>query len=182
MEYQDFLKKEIYGNLRGRNKFLARYVAPSTNAVFIIRKMQNEWGKNNKFSKRYAHHLSRKLVKKYGIYIYPDVKIGIGLKLPHPNGIIIGKSVEIGENCTIFQQVTIGSSHPGDYLKGKQPLIGNNVWLFAGSKVLGDIRIANYTLVGANAVLLHDTEEGKSYVGVPAKVTKSLKNTHYVYE
>lgn len=54
------------------------------------------------------------LIKDYGIFVHPGTQIGLGLSMPHPNGIVIGSSVTIGENATIYQQVTIGSARQGD--------------------------------------------------------------------
>jgi len=65
----------------------------------------------------------------------------------HPNGIVIHPDVEIGINCTIFQQVTIGTRN-GRGL----PVIGNYVLIGAGAKVLGSVRIGNYAAIGANSV------------------------------
>jgi serine O-acetyltransferase len=107
-----------------------------------------------------SQHLSHVLIKKYGLFISPKAVIGLGLSLPHPNGIIIGEAVKIGNNCKIFQQVTIGSLRPGDYKKGKQPKLGDNIWLFAGSKIIGDIILEDDICVGANSVLLTNTEGG----------------------
>ena len=103
----------------------------------------------------------------------PDVELGVGLKLPHPTGIVIA-SKSIGNHVTIYQQVTIGSARIGDYLaKGgaKQPVIGNDVVLFSGSKIIGEITVADGSCIGANAVLTKSTSNDTTYVGVPARKT-----------
>ena len=143
--------------------------------------MQFFYSKSGKLNRFLSSLFGILLIRRYGIFVAPDTEIGVGLRLPHPDGIIIGKCVEIGDNCTIFQQVTIGSSRPGDFSLGKQPKIGNNVWLFSGSKVLGDIKLANNTVVGANAVLLSDTQDGMHYVGVPAKATGKAASNFLKY-
>ncbi len=181
MELKEYLRAEVYGNADGMGeKLYLKYKNPSTNAVYLIRIMQYYWNRGTVLSKRKAINIGNKLIKKYGIFIPPQVKIGRGLKLPHPNGIIIGSCAEIGEDCTIFQQVTIGSNLPGDFLNGKQPKIGNGVWLFAGCKVIGDIYVADNTLVGANAVLRQNTRSGYSYVGIPAHCTE-VKHSRLIY-
>ncbi|MBD2544183.1 serine O-acetyltransferase [Planktothricoides raciborskii] len=83
-----------------------------------------------------------------------------GLRLPHPTGVVIHPSVEIGPNCMIFQQVTI--------TKGVK--IGGHVDIGAGAKILGPVTIGNYAKIGANAVVLCDVPEGATAVGVPAKI------------
>jgi serine O-acetyltransferase len=91
-------------------------------------------------------------------------KIAGGLYMPHPNGIVISPDAIIGPNCLIFQQVTIGSRSEG------VPVIGGHVDIGAGAKVLGNIKIGNHALIGANAVVLTDVPQGKTAVGIPAKI------------
>lgn len=91
-----------------------------------------------------------------------NTRIGGGLLLPHPSGVVIHPDVEIGPNCLIFQQVTIGSCNDG------VPRIGGHVDIGAGAKVLGPIAIGDHARIGANAVVLHDVPDGKTAVGVPA--------------
>ena len=109
------------------------------------------------------------LIKKYGVFLPNNIKVGQNLKLPHPNGIILGNNVQIGNNVTIYQHVTIGGKNIGDTSNGKIAKIGNNVVLFSGAKILGDITIGDNSQIGANAVLLVSTEENSVYAGVPAK-------------
>jgi len=90
-------------------------------------------------------------------------KISGGLRIPHPNGIVIHPDAEIGPNCMIFQQVTVGANNRGI------PKIGGNVMLGAGAKVLGGITLGDNVRVGANAVVVHSVADGKHVVGVPAK-------------
>ena len=98
-----------------------------------------------------------------GAEIHLDSKISGGLLIPHPNGIVIHPNVEIGVNCLIFQQVTVGAAHGGI------PKIGGHVDVGAGAKILGDIVIGNHVCVGANAVVLRSVIDGKTVVGIPAK-------------
>lgn len=90
--------------------------------------------------------------------------IGGGLRLPHPNGIVIHPDVEIGPNCMIYQQVTIGSDGAG------VPRIGGHVDFGAGAKVLGPISIGDHVLIGANAVVIRDVPSHSMAVGVPARI------------
>jgi serine O-acetyltransferase len=88
--------------------------------------------------------------------------IGGGLLLPHPNGVVIHVDAEIGPNCLIFQQVTLGA------LRGGVPKLGGHVDVGAGAKILGAIRIGDDVLIGANAVVLEDVPAGATAVGIPA--------------
>ena len=94
-------------------------------------------------------------------------RIGGGLLLPHPNGIVIHNDVEIGPNCLIFQQVTLGARH------GRVPRIGGHVDIGAGAKLLGGIVVGDDSLIGANAVVLDDVPAGATVVGIPAVVVAS---------
>ena len=94
------------------------------------------------------------------------VRLGGGLLMPHPNGIVIHPEAEIGPNCLIFQQVTIGlvAASP------QAPRIGAGVDIGAGAKVLGPVRIGDGARIGANAVVLRDVPAGATAVGVPARL------------
>lgn len=92
-------------------------------------------------------------------------KLGGGLLLPHPNGIVIHPDAIIGPNCLIFQQVTIGMR-----AGSPPPRIGGHVDIGAGAKILGNVTIGNHACIGANAVVLKHIPAGKSAVGIPAKV------------
>jgi len=93
-----------------------------------------------------------------------NCKLGGGLSLPHPNGVVIHPDAQIGPNCLLFQQVTIGANDRG------VPEIGGHVDIGAGAKVLGPIRIGHHARIGANAVVMCDVPDGATAVGVPARV------------
>lgn len=94
-------------------------------------------------------------------------KLGGGLIMTHPNGIVIHPQAEVGVNCLILQQVTIGvSDGPG------VPSIGGHVDIGAGAKILGNIRIGDHARIGANSVVLQDIPEGATAVGIPAQIIR----------
>lgn len=93
-------------------------------------------------------------------------KIAGGLLLPHPNGVVIHPDSEIGPNCLLFQQVTLGTVQ-GD---AGVPHLGGNVVVGAGAKLLGGIRIGDHALIGANAVVLRDVPPGATAAGIPARI------------
>jgi serine O-acetyltransferase len=94
-------------------------------------------------------------------------RIGGGLMLPHPNGVVIHPEVVIGPNCLIFQQVTLGTNGASPV-----PVIGGHVDIGAGAKVLGAVRIGDHAIIGANAVVLHDVPSNETAVGIPARVVR----------
>src|SRR5262245_14877012 len=99
-----------------------------------------------------------------GAEIPLNCKIGGGLLIPHPNGIVIHPDAKIGVNCLIFQQVTVGTRGSGG-----APVIEGHVDIGAGAKILGPVRVGAHALVGANSVVLADVERGITVVGLPAK-------------
>ncbi len=92
--------------------------------------------------------------------------------MPHPNGIVIHPDSEIGPNCLLFQQVTLGGGEDG------APRIGGHVDIGAGAKILGGVTIGPHAKIGANCVVLRDVPPGATAVGIPAKILeKSLGGT-----
>jgi serine O-acetyltransferase len=95
-----------------------------------------------------------------------STRIGGGLSIPHPNGIVIHPACEIGPNCLIFHQVTLGADSVG------VPSIGGHVDIGAGAKLIGPIHVGDHARIGANAVVLDDIAPGATAVGIPAKVVR----------
>ena len=117
-----------------------------------------------------ARWISQRNRKKTGIEIHPGAKIGKGLLIDHGMGVVIGETTEIGDNCTIYQGVTLGGTGKD---KGKRhPTLGNNVLVGAGAKVLGPIKIGDNVKIAANAVVLQEVPPNSTAVGVPARVVK----------
>lgn len=105
-----------------------------------------------------------------GIEIHPGAQIGKGLFIDHGMGVVIGETTEIGDNCLLYQGVTLGGTGKD---KGKRhPTLGNNVMVGAGAKVLGPIRIGDNVKVAANAVVLNNIPADCTAVGVPARVVR----------
>lgn len=139
---------------------------PSRKLLRSIRRHQYWKSKSNLF----AWVLARYYVVTYrfwsfitGAEIPLNGKIGGGLMIPHPNGIVIHPDVEIGPNCLIFQQVTLGSNGRGI------PSIGGHVDVGAGAKILGPISVGDHAIIGANAVVVKDVLKSSTVIGVPAK-------------
>ena len=105
-----------------------------------------------------------------GIEIHPGAKIGKGLVIDHGMGVVIGETAEIGDNCTIYQGVTLGGT--GKDVGKRHPTLGNNVLVGAGAKVLGPFTIGDNTKIAANAVVLTEIPENCTAVGIHAKVVK----------
>ena len=90
--------------------------------------------------------------------------------IDHGSGVVIGETTVVGDNCTIYQGVTLGGVGTK---KGKRhPTIGNNVMIGAGAKILGAFEVGDNCQIAANAVLLKPLEENSTAVGIPARPVK----------
>lgn len=105
-----------------------------------------------------------------GIEIHPGATIGKSFFIDHGMGVVIGETTEIGDNCTLYQGVTLGGT--GKDVGKRHPTLGNNVMVGAGAKVLGPFTIGDNTKIAANAVVLKEVPEGSTAVGIPAKVVR----------
>ena len=105
---------------------------------------------------------------KYGIELPRGTKVGEGLYIGHFGGIIISGGAVIGRNCNISQGVTIGVAGRGE--KRGIPIIGDGIYIGAGAKVIGKIRVGNNVAIGANAVVTKDVPDNAVVVGIPAKI------------
>ena len=113
-----------------------------------------------------------------GIQLPLGTKIKGGLNFSHFSCIVLNKNCIIGSNCTIFQGVTIGSVRGP---KGGVPIIGNNVVICAGAKIIGKVNIGSNVIIGAGAVVVNNIPDNSVAVGVPAQVISKngILNTEY---
>jgi len=102
-----------------------------------------------------------------GIEIHPGATIGKGLFIDHGMGVIIGETTIIGDDCTIYQGVTLGGT--GKETGKRHPTLGNNVMVGSGAKVLGPFKVGDGAKIAAGAVVLKEVPAGATAVGVPAK-------------
>ena len=115
---------------------------------------------------------------KFGISISQNIQIGSGLVFGHYGCIIVNPNCVIGKNCAICQGVTIGQVNRGD--KKGVPIIGDNVYIGPGAKVIGGIRIGNNVAIGANCVVTKDIGDNAVVVGVPGKIISHNGSTGYI--
>ena len=117
-----------------------------------------------------ARWISQRCVRRLNIEIHPAATIGRRFFIDHGTGVVIGETTEIGDDCTIYQGVTLGGTGKD---KGKRhPTLGNNVMVGSGAKVLGPITIGNNVRIAAGAVVLNDIPDNCTVVGIPAKVVR----------
>ena len=120
------------------------------------------------FLARVVNHLSRFFT---GIDIHPGAEIGRNFFIDH-GYVVIGETARIGDDVTIYQQVTLGGTNPANGEGGnRHPTIGDGVIIGSGAAVLGPIRVGARARIGANAVVTKDVPEGATMVGIPARST-----------
>jgi len=120
------------------------------------------------FLARLINHVGRFFT---AIDIHPGAVIGSNFFIDH-GFVVIGETAEIGDDVTIYQQVTLGGTNPTDGAPGKRhPTIGNGVIIGSGAQVLGPIHVGARARIGANAVVTKDVPEGATMVGIPARST-----------
>ena len=118
----------------------------------------------------HARWISQRARHKTGIEIHPGATIGKGLFIDHGMGVVIGETTEIGDNCTLYQGVTLGGTGK-DHGK-RHPTLGNNVLVGAGAKVLGPFKVGDNARVAAGAVVLDEVPPDSTAVGVPARIVR----------
>lgn len=118
-----------------------------------------------------ARWVSQICSRRTGIEIHPGATIGEGLFIDHGKGVVVGETAVIGNNCTIYHQVTLGGTGHTKHKK-RHPTVGNNVLIGAGSKILGPVTIGDNAMIGAGSVVVDDVPAGTTVTGVKAKIIK----------
>ena len=175
-ETKQYIRYDFYRNLESctgrdiRRAFFSNY---SMVGLLLYYRLCHYWAKLPRRSliQRLCHGFCylrfQRLQKNCGIELNQHTQIGYGLRLPHRGGIIIHPQAVIGNNCEIMQGVTIGNN----ILKNRDAVavIGNEVLLCSGAKIIGNVHIGNTVVVGANAVVVKDVPDCTIVGGVPAK-------------
>ncbi len=165
------LKEEIDSIMErdpaARSRFEVFFLYSGFKALRSYRKANWFYRHNMKFIARFISQRSR---HKTGIEIHPGATIGKGLFIDHGMGVVIGETAEIGDNCTIYQNVTLGGTGK-DHGK-RHPTLGNNVLVGSGAKVLGPFKVGDNARIAAGAVVLTEVPANSTAVGVPARVVR----------
>ena len=143
------------------------FLYPSFKAILHYRVAHKLYKKGHYVMARW---ISQRAVRKTGIEIHPGAKIGKGLFIDHGMGVVIGETAEIGDNCTIYQNVTLGGTGK-DHGK-RHPTLGNDVMIGSGAKVLGPFRVGDGARVASGAVVLDEVPDNATAVGVPARIVR----------
>lgn len=141
---------------------------PGLHAIVMHRWARWCWLHQMKWLGRFVSHISRTLT---GIEIHPGAVIGRRVFIDHGFGVVIGETAEVGDDCTIYQGVTLGgtSLHKG---AKRHPTLARGVIIGAGAKVLGAFTVGEGAKVGSNAVVVKEVPDGATAVGNPAHIVQ----------
>ena len=163
--------KAIYRNdPAARNIEFLMY--PGFHAILIHRFTHLLWNLSIPFLPRFISQVSRFLT---GIEIHPGARIGKGFFIDHGMGVVIGETSEIGDNCVMFHNVTLGGT--GKHKGKRHPTLGRNVMIGTGAILLGPIKVGDNVRIGANTfIFMRDVPDNCTVVGTPGRIVRIDKN------
>jgi serine O-acetyltransferase len=148
-----------------RSRFEVVLCYPGFHALLFHRLAHWLWQHRWPLAGRFVSHIGRVLT---GIEIHPGARIGKRLFIDHGMGVVIGETAEIGDDCTLYQGVTLGGTSLERGHK-RHPTLGNGVIVSVHAQVLGPFRVGDGARIGAQAVVLGEVPDGATMVGIPAK-------------
>lgn len=148
-----------------RTRFEVLLCYPGIHALILYRFSNFFWRNHLKLIGRFISYIARFIT---GIEIHPAATIGQRLFIDHGMGVVVGETATIGNDVTIYHDVTLGGTSLASGLR--HPQIGNGVIIGAGAQLLGPIRIGDNARIGSNAVVVKDVAAETTVVGVPARV------------
>lgn len=150
-----------------RNSLEIFFLYPGVKAIRMHRRANWFFRHNMKFI---ARAISQRAVRKTGIEIHPGATIGRRLVIDHGVGVVIGETAEIGDDCLIYQGVTLGGT--GKDVGKRHPTIGNNVMISSGAKVLGPFKVGDNSRIASGAIVLEEVPPNCTAAGVPARIVR----------
>ena len=149
-----------------RSRFEVLTCYPGLHALVWHRLAHACWGRGMHWLARFLSQLGRFFT---GIEIHPGATIGRRVFIDHGMGVVIGETAEVGDECTIYQGVTLGGTSLTPGTK-RHPTLGRGVIVSAGAKVVGSFTVGDGARVGANSVVLQPVPAGATAVGIPARI------------
>jgi serine O-acetyltransferase len=182
-EYKYLVLSDLY-RLRGSTKFSALM----RNVFFGEAYQYIFWMRTCRYARRqsrlkytlypFARLMLNHYTYKFGIVVPVETEVGPGFYIGHFGGIIVYPLCKIGKNCNLSQGVTVGKTNRGKN-KG-YPVIGDNVYIGPGAKVIGAVKVGNNVAIGANCVVTKDVPDNAVVVGIPGKVISYKGSEGYV--
>jgi serine O-acetyltransferase len=143
-------------------------IYPGFRAIVFHRVIHFLWKLRIPFVPRVLSELNRFLS---GLEIHPGATIGPGFFVDHGMGVVIGETAEIGRNCVLFHNVTLGGT--GHHARKRHPTLGDNVYVGTAATLLGPINVGDNVRIGANSfIVMRDVPSNSTVVGTPARVIK----------
>lgn len=166
-----------------KNKTEALLCCSGLQAIIIYRFNHYLWKKNFKLLSRVISQFARFLT---GVEIHPAARVGKGFFIDHGMGVVIGETAEIGDNVTLYHDVTLGGTtvfdKSGKVTTKRHPTIGNNVIIGSGAQVLGPIKVGDNAKIGSNAIVTKDVEANTTVVGMAAHKVAALKKEQSLFQ
>src|SRR6187549_266625 len=151
-----------------RSTFEVLTCYPGLHAILIHRFSHWCWTHGLRWLGRFSSNIGRWLT---GIEIHPGVLIGRRVFIDHGMGVVIGETAEVGDDCTIYQGVTLGGTSLYRGAK-RHPTLGKGVVVSAGAKVLGGFTVGDGARIGSNAVVVKEVPAGATVVGIPGRIVE----------
>lgn len=161
-----YVREEVYAKVN--SSITLALINPCFALVFYYRLYSHLYKSQNRFTRSISIILYYLVSRAYGCDIHPAANIGVPFKVAHCSDIVIGPLAEIGQNCYIFNGVSIGNKYVGEV--SDMPVIGENVIIGTGSKILGGCSIGSYSTVGALTLVINDVPKNSTVVGVPGRI------------
>ena len=158
---------EIDPAARNRINVILNY--PGVHAMFFFRINHFLWNIHLKILARFLSQIARFFT---GIEIHPGATIGKRFFIDHGMGVVIGETTIIGDDCILYQGVTLGGVGTGEHKVKRHPTLQNNVMIFAGAKIIGDVTVGENSIVGASSVVLKDVPLNCTVIGIPGRIVK----------
>lgn len=172
MSIKEFIDAEKYNVKRtmeldpaAKSKWEVLLLYPHIKALRSYRIANKLWKNDHRFLARYISNRAR---RKTGIEIHPGATIGKGLVIDHGMGVVIGETAIVEDDCQLYHGVTLGGRGTQDVKR--HPTLLKGAYIGSGAKILGNITIGRNAKVGANAVVLENVPDGRTAVGMPAKL------------
>ncbi|RED53645.1 serine O-acetyltransferase EpsC [Aestuariispira insulae] len=174
--------REIDGMIKrdpaARSRIEIALCYPAFHAILMYRGTNWMWKRGWRLAPRFLSQTARFIT---GIEIHPGATIGEGFFIDHGMGVVIGETAEIGNNVTLYHDVTLGGVSPSEdsdqqRCTKRHPTLNDNVIVGSGAQILGPITVGACARVGANAVVIKDVPERATVVGIPARVIARAKS------
>lgn len=181
--WKTLIREDLYryeGAIGGRGFLQTWLREPGFRITFLMRTCS--FTRSFAWTRFGVYHLSRwaysRISIRYGVFIDFSTDIGGGLYIPHPCSIIVNRRCQIGRDCNLSQNNSIGISNRGE--RAGCPRIGDRVYIGPGAVVFGRIDIGNDAAIGANAVVTKDIPDHEVYAGIPAKRISTRGSQGYI--